>query len=161
MKQFKVILSLTLVAVFLVSACGPTEEELRQREQARLDSLERVRVEQAERARMDSVSQADRAREAAERAEAERRTINYDANGAFAVQVGSWRSESKATEMVATWKSRGFENAYYVQYGTEATGDIWFRVRLGNVATLDEAARLQLVVREDFGAASWVATVRR
>jgi len=48
---------LAVVAMMLVvQACGPSEQELQQQEQARLDSLERVRVMQLEQARADSLA---------------------------------------------------------------------------------------------------------
>lgn len=146
--------------VLVVQACGPSEEELRQREQARLDSLERVQMQRLEQARIDSIAQAQRALEEARRLEEERRTIAYDDMGAFSVQIGSWRSEEKAAEMVDYWKSHGFSHSYYVKFGSEETGDVWFRVRLGNVATLDEAHKLQSLVREDHDRTTWVDRVR-
>lgn len=161
MKMNKGLILIALAAIAAVQACGPTEEELQQREQARLDSLNQVRVQQMEQARMDSLATVQRQQEEEARAAAELRTINYVSDGALSVQVGSWRSEAKANEHVAMWKSRGFENAYSVKFGNESTGDVWFRVRLGNVASVAEAERLMLVLMEDHQTQSWIDNVRR
>lgn len=156
MKDFKSIIGLSILVIILIQACGPTEEELRQREQARLDSLQRVQVEQLEQARMDSMNVAQQQAEQLALAEAERRNITYSSDGPFSIQVGSWRSEEKANEMIEKWKSNGFENAYSVKFGSEETGDVWFRVRLGNVATIADAEKLQALVKEDFDMDTWI-----
>ncbi len=156
MKDFKSILGLSILIIILIQACGPTEEELRQREQVRLDSLQRIQVEQLDQARMDSINVAQRQAEQQALAEAERRNITYSADGPFSIQVGSWRSEEKANEMMAKWKSNGFENAYFVKFGSEESGDVWFRIRLGNVATIAEAEKLQAVAKEDFETYTWI-----
>lgn len=160
MKMNKGLFLIALSAIVAIQACGPTEEELQQREQARLDSLNQVRVQQMEQARMDSLATVQRQQEEEARAAAELRNINYVADGAFSVQVGSWRSESKANEHVTMWKSRGFENAYVVKFGNETTGDVWFRVRMGNVSTLRDAEKLMLVLMEDHQTPSWMDNVR-
>lgn len=156
MKDFKSIIGLSILVIVLIQACGPTEEELRQQEQARLDSLQRVQLEQLEQARIDSVTIAQQQVEQQALAEAERRNITYSNDGPFSIQVGSWRSEEKANEMIAEWKSNGFENAYMVKFGSEETGDVWFRVRLGNIATIAEAEKLQALVKEDFEMDTWI-----
>lgn len=156
MKKTIFYLSACLAALFIIQACGPSEAELQQREQARLDSLERVRMQRVEQARLDSLAMVQRQLEEQRRAEEERRTINFDENGPFTVQVGSWRSEEKAEELVALWKRRGFEGAYYSIYGTEETGDVWFRVRLGRVADRGEAEKLKALVAEDYNERGWI-----
>lgn len=161
MKSYTGLLFLALSGVMLIQACGPSEEELRQREQARLDSLERVRVERIERARLDSMAVIQRQLEDKAREAAELRNINYASNGPFSVQVGSWRSESKAAKLVALWKSRGFENAYAIKFGDESTGDVWFRVRMGNVPSIKEADKLILVLIQDYQTQSWIDNVRQ
>ena len=160
MKTNKGLILIALSAIIAVQACGPSEEELQQREQARLDSLNQVRIEQMEQARMDSLAAVQRQQEEEAGAAAALRNISYDSDGAFSVQVGSWRSETKANEHVEIWKSRGFENAYAVKFGDESTGDVWFRVRMGNVATLAEAEKLMLVLMEDHQTKSWIDNVR-
>lgn len=160
MKKLSHLFAIALLSVFIIQACGPSESELREREQARLDSLERVRVERVEQARLDSVSAVQQRMAEQERLEAERRTFNFVDDGSYAVQVGSWRSSTTADASVATWKERGFPNAYAVKYGSEDTGDVWFRVRLGRVASEEDAVRLQSVVSEDFGVDAWVSRLR-
>jgi cell division septation protein DedD len=160
MKKLGHLFATALLSVFIIQACGPSESELREREQARLDSLERVRVERVEQARLDSASAVQQRIAEQERIEAARRTFNFVVDGSYAVQVGSWRSETTADASVATWKERGYPNAYTVKFGSEETGDVWFRVRIGRVATEEEAVRIQSVVMEDFGADAWVSRLR-
>ncbi len=160
MRQALIFLIASAIAVGMLNACGPSEEEIQQREQARQDSLEQVRQQQLEQQRQDSIEQArqDSIRAAEEREE-ERNNIEFDENGRFAVQVESWRSEEKAQAQVEKWQERGFENAFVVQHGQEETGNIWYRVRLGRVASLDMAQKLQGKLENDHQARSWVSTV--
>lgn len=158
MKKFLTYFLFSLAGLLIIQACGPSEEELRQKEQARLDSLERVRMQRLEQARLDSL--AARRLEAERRVEEDRRTITFDENGRFTVQVGAWRSESKAEELAGLWKRRGFEGAFVVQYGDENTGDIWFRVRLGRLPDRAEAEKLQALVLEDYNEKSWIDSRR-
>jgi hypothetical protein len=160
MKKLGQLVIIALVSVFIIKACGPSESELREREQARLDSLDRVRVQQIDQARIDSVSAVQQRMAEQERLEAQRRVFTFSNDGSYTVQVGSWRSSAKADEMVTVWKERGYSNAYSAKFGSEETGDVWFRVRLGRVASEEDAIRLQSVVTQDFGAEAWVSRLR-
>jgi cell division protein FtsN len=161
MKHLMKYVLVGISAVFLIQACGPNEAELQQREQARLDSLERVRLERVQQSRLDSIAVAQRLEAEAISQEEARRTIQYQANGRFTVQVGSWRSQTFANEQLELWKRRGFVNAYIVEFGNEEVGDVWFRVRLGRVASRDEALKLQDLVVEDYNiAAAWISSVQ-
>lgn len=156
----------TIQLLFIVAigatfvACGPTEEELRQQEQARRDSLERVQaMRQAQLAEAEAV--ANDGSESNTEAEAESSnlditTLRFSDNGAFSVQVGSWRSESKASQLAETWKTRGFNAAFVEKYGTDATGDVWFRVRLGRLASRSNANALASHVKSKYGVMAWV-----
>lgn len=164
MKDFLYFAVIAALSVTFLYACGPSEEELRLQElmeqQAREDSLEQVRQAEMEQMRRDSLIRAEAEREArlAEEAAAEPETIliDYAENGPFTVQVQSWRSEQKARQRAELWRTQGFEHAYVVKHGDEGTGDVWFRVRLGNVATLSMAERLQTKLNEEFNTQSWV-----
>lgn len=164
----KKIIIFILTSVFfagLFAGCGPSEEELRQREQARQDSLERVRQQRLEQQRQDSIARARaQARqdsiEAARKREEEKKNLNFDPNGDFAVQVEAWRSREKAEGQVSKWVERGFENAYVVEHGNENTGDIWFRVRLGRVGTKDMAQQVGRQIKDEYDAEFWIALAR-
>lgn len=157
MKQIVTFLIVSLVSVSLLNACGPSEEEIRQREQARQDSLEQVRQQQLQQQRQDSIQQARQdSLEAAQR-ERERNRIEYDSEGAFSVQVEAWRSRDKAQAQVQKWKDRGYENAYVVKTGNEETGNIWFRVRLGRVASLEMAEKLEAKVQSNYDTRAWTS----
>lgn len=143
-----------------VVACGPTEEELRQQEQARRDSLERVQaMRQAEIADAEATANGganEQAEAEAESASLDITTLRFSDDGAFSVQVGSWRSETKADELANIWKTRGFNAAFVEKYGTDANGDVWFRVRLGRLASRSNADALASHVKSKYGVMAWV-----
>lgn len=176
MKKIIIYIITAGLAISILHACGPSEEELRQQaeaeRQARQDSLERVwqaEMEQMQRdsieqARQDSIALAEQGApgESSEEEElqmAEAPQIEYDENGNFTVQVRSWRSEDKAEEHADLWRNRGFEHVYIEQYGDEEVGNVWFRVRLGKIASHDMAKRLQEKIREEYNTDSWIGSV--
>ena len=143
-----------------MSACGPSEEEIQQREQARQDSLEQVRQQRMQQQRMDSIAQARQdSIAAAKKKEEERRQMSFNTTGDFSLQVEAWRSQDKAQAQVQKWKDRGFENAYVVKYGKEETGNIWFRVRLGLTDTRERAEQLGQNLKEEYNTEYWVSKV--
>ncbi len=91
MKRVVIFLITSAMAISMLQACGPSEEEIQQREQARQDSLERVKQQRLEQQRQDSIEQARQDSIEAAKKERERNRIEYDSNGAFAVQVEAWR----------------------------------------------------------------------
>ncbi|MGD8428195.1 MAG: SPOR domain-containing protein [Balneolaceae bacterium] len=161
MKRIVIFLVLSAFSISLMNACGPSEKEKQRREQARQDSLERVRQQRMlEQQRQDSIAQAQARQDsiqAAKERERERNRIEFDPDGAFAVQVESWRSRDKAQGQVQKWKDRGYENAYVVKFGNEDTGDVWFRVRLGRVATQEMAQKLRDKLEREYQAQSWTS----
>ena len=165
MKQIIIFILTSAFLLSLLASCGPSEEELRRREQARQDSLERVRQQRIEQARQDSIARVRaQARqdsiEAARKREEAKKQIQFDPDGGFAVQVEAWRSREKAQGQVSKWVERGFENAYVVMHGNENTGDIWFRVRLGRVGTKAMAQKLGQQIKDEYGADFWIALAR-
>lgn len=159
MRSLLIFTIAAFISISLLNACGPSEEEIRQREQARQDSLEQVRQQQLEQQRMDSIAQARQdSIEAVRQKEKERRQISFNTTGNFALQVEAWRSQEKAQAQVDKWKERGFENAYVVKHGNEATGDVWFRVRLGKTDTKEQAQELGNSLKEGYGAEFWIGS---
>lgn len=77
--------------------------------------------------------------------------IEYRIDGNYIVQVNSWRTAKKASEMVELWKSRGFQFAYVEEAVIDETGLIWHRVRLGRVGSMAEANTILLKIKEEFG----------
>ena len=157
MKRVVIFLITSAMAISMLQACGPSEEEIQQREQARQDSLERVEQQRLEQQRQDSIEQARQDSIEAAKRERQRNRVEYDSNGAFAVQVEAWRSKEKAEGQIQKWVDRGYENAYVVKMGNEETGDIWFRVRLGRVATKDMAEKLQDKLMRNHSEKSWIS----
>ncbi len=171
MKDFFTFTLTALLAIFLIQACGPSEEEVQQQaeaqRQAEQDSLEHVweaemeqmRQDSIEQARQDSIARAEEEAEASEREREETAVITYDPDGSFTIQVRSWRSEERAEEHANQWRERGFEHVYIEEFGDESVGDVWFRVRLGNVSTHEMASRLQEKVKNEYDADAWVGSV--
>lgn len=158
MKRLVIFLFTSILAVSMLNACGPSEEELQRREQARQDSLEQVRQQELAQQRQDSIAQArEQARQDSIAAAKERNRIEFDSSGSYAVQVEAWRSQDKAEAQVQKWKDRGYENAYVIETGNEDTGNIWYRVRLGRVADKEMAQKLQDKLQRQHQAESWVS----
>lgn len=149
-----------VLAIFLINACGPSEEELQREEQARQDSLEQAREQQREEIRQDSLEKAradsiEQAQE--EEQEEEEEAIVFDEDGNFSLQVESWRSEDRAEQNVSAWKERGFDNAYVVKYGDEERGDVWFRVRLGRAADREAAEKAGELLADEYNVDYWIS----
>lgn len=160
MKRIVIFLVISSFTVALLSACGPSEEEKQRQEQARQDSLEQARQQRLMQQRQDSIEQARQDSIAAAKKRKERNRIEFDSDGPFSVQVEAWRSKDKAQAQVQKWVDRGYENAYVVKYGKEETGDIWFRVRLGHLATKDMAQKLRNKLQRKHNARSWISMTR-
>lgn len=161
MKRIVIFLVVSAFSISLLNACGPSKEEKQRREQARQDSLARVRQQRLEQQRQDSIAQARQdSIQAAQERERERNRIEFNPNGPFAVQVESWRSRDKAQAQVQKWKDRGYENAYVVKFGNEDTGNVWFRVRLGRLATKEMAEKLRDKLQREYSAQSWTSMAK-
>lgn len=162
MKRWILGLLIFVTSIGMLAGCGPSAEEKRQAEQARQDSLEQLRQQRLAQQRKDSIAQARADSIAAARkkaaAEEDQIDVNFDEDGNYSVQVEAWRSRRKAQEQVQKWVDRGFENAYVVKYGTESTGNIWFRVRLGRLASRQEAEQLRQQLSEKYNAPSWISS---
>lgn len=165
MKKPLLVLSVLLLGMFLLQACGPSEEEQRQAEQARLDSLEQVRADSIARVRADSIARVEEEERLAEQREAERREremrdYRFSDTGKLTVQVDSWRTIEFAKAGLQLWKNRGFDNAYLVEWGDEESGELWYRLRIGRFASPQMAERLQYVLMQDYEQVSWVDNYR-
>lgn len=165
MRQLIIFTVLATTLIGLMSACGPSEEELKRQEQARQDSLERVRQQQLQQQRLDSIAQArqdsiDAIEQQEAQMEAQRNQIEFDENGSFTVQTEAWRSEAKASNQAEEWRDRGYDRAYVVKYGNEQTGNVWFRVRLGKFATKAMAENFQTVLMDEYNANSWISLTK-
>lgn len=91
----------------------------------------------------------------------EQSRILYAEDGHYVVQLSAWRSEQKAGEISDLWKSRGFRSSFVQESGDAQTGDLWYRVRIGNFATRDMAERVQRRLRDDYQTTSWVSDLRQ
>ncbi len=159
MKKLSIYTLLLAVALISIQACGPSEEERRAAEQARLDSLRQVEeqriAEQMEEARQDSIARAQ------EQQRKEREAgPQFAENGEYAVQVGAFRSEVKAEKYLSKWNDRDYPNAYVVKVGEEETGDVWFRLRVGFFDSKEEAAKLGQKLADEINTGYWVSQVR-
>lgn len=151
-------LGLALALVF-IQACGPSEEERRAAEQARLDSLrqaEQQRIEAMMQAREDSLA---RVAEMEEKEEEEEPI--FVEGGSYAVQLGAYRSEEEANEYKDMLSGRDYPHVYVVKVGNEETGDVWFRLRVGFMGTKDKAEELGAQLGQELNSGYWVSKVER
>lgn len=65
-------------------------------------------------------------------------TYIYTDGKIYSVQVSSWKKKDKAEKEVRALKQRGL-NAYIVEITLEALRGTWYRVRVGDFKTIDEA----------------------
>lgn len=137
-------------------ACGPSQEEIKAKEQATKDSLAQVETARLARIESDRLAQVEAQRLADVEAEKERRRIEFSADGKFTVQVEASRGRELAEKHAQMWKKRGFPNSYVVQFGDDTTGDVWFRVRLGSFATKKMANKVATLIFEDYKMKTWV-----
>lgn len=159
--------SIRLTLLFLIAAalsmmvlhgCGPSEEELREQERARQqavqDSLELAYEQEMEQMRQDSIEQArqDSIAEAEARAQ-----VVYSDDGAYSLQIESWRSRTKAEAQMNRWKERGYDRAFVAEFGSAESGDLWFRVRIGRFDDRQYAKNLKEKLMEEYGTDSWIA----
>jgi len=154
MKQLSIYVLTAVLGIGLLAACEADEPEVERDQQAIQDSLEQVYQAELEQMRRDSIEQA-RADSIA--AEEERRRVEFSDDGEFVVQVEAWRSQSKAQQQADKWKERGYDRSFVVMYGNRDTGDVWYRVRIGQFDTRDMAERFRNRLSEDYDARSWVS----
>ncbi len=145
----------------LLFACGQSNKKKQQQEQARRDSLQQARrqdsLNRVQQQRQDSLAQARQEKQAKERKRKKQNQISFSKNGPFTVQTAAWRSRIKAQKRAKLWKKRGFDHAYVTKAGTKENGDVWFRVQLGRVDSLDTAKKLKQKVQKKYQAKTWVA----
>lgn len=162
MKNIGNKLLLLVTCLVLIQACGPSEAEKRAAEQARMDSLRAVQQQQIAdqmAAMQDSLDRAE-AKLVAEPKKDVRTGYNFVDNGPYAVQVGAFRSESRAESFLNKWKNRDFPNTYIVKVGNEAVGDVWFRVRVGFFGNKADAEALGAQLAKEINSGYWVSKVR-
>ncbi len=168
MKKIIQYFAFATLAVTLVQACGKGQKKPQTMSkqntvsQAKQDSLAKAQAEkdakQAEEMmkqnQMQDTTQAEPIPPATDSTQ-----IKFDPNGAYAVQVGSWRSIDFAAKRKDFWKNRGYNDAYVVKFGKEETGDVWYRVRLGRFTTREMAQNEQDLLKQKYNTASWISYV--
>jgi hypothetical protein len=136
-------------ATLTLLSCGPSEADQQQEAQARRDSLAQVLAQR------ESVADSTQSTTETEM----QQEFDFSDSGRFVVQVGSWRSETKAEELAGVWKRRGYPNAFTESFGNESTGDVWFRVRLGRMPSSSDADALVRLIKDRHGLVAWVDTI--
>ena len=132
-----------------LASCGPSEAELEKEAAVRRDSLAQALAQrEAEADSTQSTTETEMQQE-----------FDFSDSGRFVVQVGSWRSETKAEELAGVWKRRGYPNAFTESFGNESTGDVWFRVRLGRMPSSSDADALVRLIKDRHGLVAWVDTI--
>jgi cell division septation protein DedD len=158
MKSALIYITTIILSIAMLQACAPEEAEVERDQQAIQDSLDQAYEAEMEQMRQDSIAQAlaEKARAEPER-EMRRQSIEYSENGEFVVQIEAWRSQEKAQQQADQWINRGYERAFVVSSGNEDTGDVWYRVRIGQFNTRAMAKRFQTELNEDLSTVSWVS----
>jgi cell division septation protein DedD len=157
MKKISLYSVLLAVTFMTVMACGESEAERMAREKARLDSLRQVEQQKiaAMMAEMEDSVQA--AQEMPSDEGESSSNTNISESGSYVVQVGAWRSEEKAQSFVNKWADRNYPSSYVIKTGDEATGDIWFRVRVGYFQTRKAAQEFGADLAAEINTGFWVA----
>lgn len=153
MRRLSTTLVLVCISISFI-ACGKSDEDLRKEEQARRDSLENARALRQAEITSEVEGEAKSGNGAASNLDIS--TLRFTETGNSTVQVGAWRSETKAEALVDVWKKRGFGQAYMESTGNAATGDVWFRVRLGRMESKSSADALANHVKQKYGVNAWV-----
>lgn len=65
-------------------------------------------------------------------------TFIYKIGNTYSVQISSWKNKEKAEKEVRRLKAQG-NNAYILEVNLQALGGIWYRVRVGDFKSLEEA----------------------
>ncbi|MEQ9264383.1 MAG: SPOR domain-containing protein [Balneolaceae bacterium] len=56
------------------------------------------------------------------------------------------------------WEDRNYPSAYVVKIGDEATGDVWFRVRVGFFDTKEGAETFGAELSQEINSGYWVSS---
>jgi cell division septation protein DedD len=160
MKNLSLYTVLLAVTFMTFTACGESEAEKQAKLQAKLDSAriaEQQKIAEMMQAYEDSVNAAnpDTMEDSEEMYTPMSGSISE--SGSYVVQVGAWRSEDKAQSFVDQWSDRNYPSSYVVKTGDEETGDIWFRVRVGNFETRDAAKEFGASLAAEINSGYWVA----
>lgn len=160
MKNFSLYTVLLAVTFMTFTACGESEAEKQARLQAKLDSArvaEQQKIDAMMQAYQDSVNAANPDGMEDSEEESTAMSSSISESGSYVVQVGAWRSEDKAQSFVDKWSDRSYPSSYVVKTGNEETGDIWFRVRVGNFETRDAAEKFGASLAAEINSGYWVA----
>jgi cell division septation protein DedD len=160
MKKLSIYTILLAMVMLSFQACGPSEEERRAAEKARLDSLRQVeeqRIAEMMQAREDSIAQAQMQQEVIE----EEQGPNFSQDGTYIAQVGAFRSEDAANNYKAKLSDRDYPHVYTVKIGNEETGDVWYRLRVGFFAEKADAEEFGAELGAELNTGYWVSKVQR
>ena len=80
--------------------------------------------------------------------------------GNFTVQIGAFRSETRAHEAIVKYKNMGYD-AYIEETTVEGSDIVWFRVRIGRYQTSSEAKRTADELNARGNIKAWVDKVSR
>jgi septal ring-binding cell division protein DamX len=160
MNTYRFIPILLLAGSLVIQSCGPSQEEIRAKEKVRQDSIARVESErmakmEAERIAVEQKEIIEKKIEVA-KAEKESKKLEFDAKGKYTVQVEASRSLTTAEKEIKIWKKRGFPDAFIVKFGSEETGEIWFRIRVGRFSTKQMANKAAELIFTDYKRKTWV-----
>lgn len=167
MKKISEILFLAIIAGLLIAGCNkqnqqqPAANTMSQADQARQDSIAKAQAEAQAKATAAKMAQDSTQNAKADSAAKAMNRPQFVSDGNYSIQVGAWRSEDTANKQLKMWKGRGFPHAYVVQIGSDSTGDVWFRVRLGLMSTRANAEQEVQTLGSKYNAPAWVSRISR
>lgn len=169
MKKISELFFLAIFAALIIAGCNnqnkqPATNTMSQAEQARQDSMAKAQAEAQAKATaakltQDSIQQVNKAK--ADSTAMAMKQPQFVSNGNFSIQVGAWRSEKTANNQMKIWKGRGFQHTYVYKIGSDSTGEVWFRVRLGLMATRTDAEKEVQALSNKYNAPAWVSLISR
>jgi len=103
----------------------------------------------------DTSSQATPPQEIAEPQPAPKTTVVTTEDGLFTVQISSWRSSVKAEREAERFQRAGY-SAFVERANIPAKGGAWYRVRVGQFNTREEAERQAADLEAQLDAGYWI-----
>ncbi|MEX2641142.1 MAG: SPOR domain-containing protein [Balneolales bacterium] len=148
-----------LALPFLLQACGPGADRIREREQRERDAAQRETQEEImvyeamELIKSQSLAIARGEVIAPEPVPVEIATAGSaspDPSGHYTIQVASLDTRARAGRELEGWKQRGYNDAYISEYRNA------YRVRLGRYATRQDAQDQARQVNGEYNISTWV-----
>jgi len=84
----------------------------------------------------------------------------FSDDGIYAIQVRSEQNFTLAKKLKEEWIEKGFVDTYLQEFEDAESGETWYRIRLGNINTFQEAERIQQAILEQYETEVWIDDLR-